>query len=215
MNQTPEKLAEILLSGDSVAAWQYIHNGQSAHEIYQQLITPAMRHIGSLWETNQISVADEHVATAVCDMVISRLGFERRKQATGSPARKAAFLCLEGERHYLGLKMACQLFDEYGWDTKFFGADLPLDLAIDALKRWEPEVIGLSVTIVHNLPRLGDYINQLLAMPHSPSLLVGSRLAGKYSLDTQHAGERVIILENYDEMDRWLTQHLRGGKVNA
>lgn len=215
MTNNPEKLADLLLAGDSVAAWEFIKEEQSSRAIYQELITPAMRHIGLLWEHNRISVADEHVATAVCDMLISRLGYEKAQQAPQTPGRKAAFLCLEGERHYLGLKMAYQLFSEYGWDSKYFGPDLPLDFAVQSLEKWQPEVIGLSVTIVHNLPKLGGYVDQLLAMPHAPSLLIGSRLAGKYNLDSHQMADRVIILKDYNEMDSWLAQHHRGGKVNA
>lgn len=210
MKHNAEMLADLLLSGDSVAAWKCIQNGQTAHEVYQDMITPAMRHIGSLWETNKVSVADEHIATAVCDMLISRLGFENKPPSPDSPARKAAFLCLEGEQHYLGLKMAYHLFEEYGWDAKYFGPDLPLDFAVQSLKPWKPEIIGLSVSIVLNLPKLDSYIEQLLALPHAPTLLIGSRLAGKYNLDT-HLSDRVIILKDYDEMARWLANQHKGG----
>lgn len=197
------KLAELLLSGDSIAAWHFIKSEPATNrEIYQELITPAMRHIGALWEENKISVADEHLATAVCDMLISRLGYEKKPQSPDQNARKAAFLCLEGERHYLGLKMAYQLFEEYGWDAKYFGPDLPLDFAVQALRQWKPDVIGLSVSIVLNLPKLASYIDELLALPHAPSLMVGSRLAGKYNMDA-HTRERVIILKDYDEMEQW------------
>lgn len=49
------------------------HDG-GAHPlaVMQKLLTPSMAKIGLLWEEDEISVADEHLATTTCDFILSR-----------------------------------------------------------------------------------------------------------------------------------------------
>lgn len=88
--QQAEILASLLLEGNSVKVWENIRKYPqlSRIEVYQNLITPAMQHIGHLWETNQITVADEHLATATCDFVLSKLAYESEKD---NQAKKPCF----------------------------------------------------------------------------------------------------------------------------
>ena len=111
------EFADILLKGNTVLAWKYIesYKDEEILTIYEDIITPAMHRIGLLWENNKITVADEHIATAVCDFVLSRLSNVHKSSQDSAPRGRAMFLCLEGEQHYLGLKMANYLFVDHGW----------------------------------------------------------------------------------------------------
>src|SRR5690606_37226031 len=93
--------------------------------------------IGELWEKNVITVADEHLATAICDFVVSVT--EVRRPALNSHKKKVMVLGPEGEDHYIGLKMVASLFKENGWEVQYMGPNLPLDAAIDSANRWQPE----------------------------------------------------------------------------
>ena len=43
-------------------------------EVYLDLLTPALRSVGDRWESGEITVADEHVASAITLRLIGRLG---------------------------------------------------------------------------------------------------------------------------------------------
>ncbi|WP_139892364.1 B12-binding domain-containing protein [Bacillus sp. D386] len=206
----------ILLSGNYNKAWDYIKSLKhlSTLDIYDQLLTPAMHRIGDLWENNEITVADEHIATATCDFVLSRLAFEHNLNATPTKTKKAMFLCLEGEQHYIGLKMAAQLFAEYGWETKYFGPNLPLEYALHTAIEWEPDVIGLSLTIVTHLPKLKSYTDSFKALPVPPKILIGSRLGNKYDLKTYSSGDPIIVTDLSD-IETWLKDYSIGETKNA
>lgn len=47
-----------------------------APTLYVQVLQPALREIGRLWQENEISVADEHLATAITQAAMTRL-FDR------------------------------------------------------------------------------------------------------------------------------------------
>ncbi|SFB21880.1 Methanogenic corrinoid protein MtbC1 [Bacillus sp. cl95] len=211
------QLSNFLLDGDHQKVWDYIknHGDLSQLEIYQNMITPAMHHIGYLWENNKITVADEHLATATCDFVLSRLAYEPSvKPAKRDTRFKAMFLCLEEEQHYLGLKMANSLFKENDWDTKYFGPNLPLEYALKSAKEWKPHVIGLSVSIVYHLPKLRNYTNEFSKLSNQPVVLLGGRLTENYDL-RPYCSPQTIIMKNLPEMKQWLHEYPSEEKLDA
>jgi MerR family transcriptional regulator, light-induced transcriptional regulator len=208
-----EKLARLFLDGNHAEALRFIKQqpNQSRMVLFRDLFTPAMYFIGDLWENNEISVADEHLATGVCDFVLSRL-FQVSEEKMGS-RNKAMFLCLQGEQHYLGLKMINSLFEGRDWETKYFGASLPLEYALKSALQWKPEVIGLSVSIVYNLPVLKNYVRTLSALPHKPVILIGGRLAYKYDLEP-YTNNQGIIINSLEQAEKWLDEYAEK-RVNA
>ena len=208
-----ETLASCLLEGDPDKAWACIekYSGSSKPDVYHNLMTPAMRHIGFLWETNEITVADEHLATATCDFILSKLSYGMEKKPS---AGKAMFLCLDGEQHYLGLMMVDSLFREYGWDTRYFGPSLPLEYALQTAETWKPDVIGLSVSIVYHLPQLRQYAEAFGRLPEKPALLLGGRLTDLYDLRPYCTGDTVII-RDLPETEQWILHHVTGGQQSG
>ena len=211
------EFADLLLKGDTVKAWKYIESYKSEEilTIYEEIITPAMHHIGLLWENNKITVADEHIATAVCDFVLSRFSTLQIESHQGpAPRKRAIFLCLEGEQHYLGLKMANFLFIDRGWETKYFGPNLPLEYALQTAKEWKPDVIGLSVSIVTHLPKLKSYCHQLETTSPSATIFAGGRLSSKCDL-TNHISSNTLVVSDLSTLNDWLKNNQKGEKENA
>ncbi|WP_373323212.1 cobalamin B12-binding domain-containing protein [Alkalihalobacterium chitinilyticum] len=141
-----KKLALQLLKGDIHSSWKIIHNldqiGMNSCYIYDQALRNAMYYIGDLWKNNEITVADEHLATGTADIILTRYILEKKGM---EPSKRALFFCIEGEEHVLGLKMVSSFFKEKGWDTQFLGANLPLEYVVYSAKKWKPSVIGISI----------------------------------------------------------------------
>nr|WP_263624112.1 cobalamin B12-binding domain-containing protein [Cytobacillus kochii] len=124
------------------------------------------------------------------------------------------FLCLSGEQHYLGLKMVASIFEENGWRTKFLGANLPVQYALQAAKDWKPDVIGLSVSIATHLPTLTEYMEAFSYLPKKPRVLLGGRLTNLYDLASFTAIKPEIISNLY-AVDKWITAFNTKGRKNA
>ncbi|WP_079509252.1 cobalamin B12-binding domain-containing protein [Mesobacillus jeotgali] len=213
------ELAHLLLKGNQDDAWVLIEEelnlSKESLYIYEKIITPAMRHIGYLWETNKITVAEEHLATATCDYLLARYNWEkRRKQQTSLNGKKAMFLCVESEQHYLGLKMASQLFNEYGWETKYHGPNLPLEYVVKAAKELKPDVVCLSFSILYHAEHLSPYIKALEKLPNQPIVIVGGRLLEKYEFH-RYGSERTVFHKNLEDVKKWLDRHQHGVKFNV
>ncbi|MBJ9991689.1 MULTISPECIES: B12-binding domain-containing protein [unclassified Paenibacillus] len=71
-----EQLAEQMIGGRTEECWaslmEQVESGRNSLYIYEQWLAPAMRYVGSLWEQNLITVAYEHLASCVCDILLTR-----------------------------------------------------------------------------------------------------------------------------------------------
>lgn len=152
-------LANFLLSGDEHSAWaeisKLIDQGYDRLFIYENLnlLTRVMRYIGKLWEENEITVAEEHIASNICGYVLSKLG-EGTEIKKNQPPGKVMMFCIEGEEHNLGLRMVHNVFREHNWDIRFFGSNIPVQDAVLFANKWRPDVLCISISIVYNLPNL-------------------------------------------------------------
>lgn len=213
------ELSQHLLEGNQEAAWQIINEerkaGKNSLFIYESLVTNAMRHIGYLWETNKITVADEHLATSTCDFLLARYLWQKQRDLdVPSIGKKAMFLCVENEQHYLGLKMSSQLFIEAGWETRFHGPNLPLEYVKKAASDWKPDAICISFSILYHAEHLEPYIKELEKLPNRPAIIVGGRLLEKYEF-SRHGSERTIFIKNLEGVKDWLDRHPLGVKSSV
>ena len=212
-------LAQLLLEGNQEGSWELIEEEMKANRdslfIYESIFTAAMRHIGYLWETNNITVADEHLATSTCDFLLARYLWQKKKDHhSDSNGKKAMFLCVENEQHYLGLKMTSQLFSEAGWDTRFHGPNLPLEYVKKAAEEWKPDAICISFSILYHAEHLEPYIKELEKLPNRPAIIVGGRLLEKYEF-ARHGSDRTMFMKNLEGVKNWLDRHPHGVKSSV
>src|SRR5450755_4894145 len=76
-NEFGQRFTDALLAGSAKTAEhvadQAIVVGRDATAVQARVIAPAMRMIGEFWEQGRISVADEHLATAISHAIAARL----------------------------------------------------------------------------------------------------------------------------------------------
>ncbi|MCD7035176.1 cobalamin B12-binding domain-containing protein [Metabacillus sp. GX 13764] len=201
-----EKLGELLLSGKVNSAWQYLNEKTSQETFsssFYEVIREAMYYIGVQWEENAITVADEHVASQVCKNLLvykQHLNARQHHYNQKSGIRKAMFFCVEGEQHDLGIQIVSNIFEEYGWQTKCLGADLPLEHAVSYAQKYRPEIIGISANIAYYLPLISNYIEELEKLDFYPTIMVGGRLAANYDLEF-HCPPNVMIIQDLRQLE--------------
>lgn len=198
------ELAELFLAGEDEKAMdavlEYLKN-HSHNELYHDLLTPAMYLIGDWWQENIISVADEHLATAICDFVVSAAEL-KRKPADGIQ-RKVMVLGPEGEDHYIGLKMVSSLFKEHGWQVQYMGPNLPLDAALESARKWQPDVIAMSAALAYRLPALKAYSQAFQELDFKPSILIGGRAIASADISKIRT-EGTLVVKDLPQLKNWL-----------
>ncbi|WP_028783622.1 cobalamin B12-binding domain-containing protein [Thalassobacillus devorans] len=205
-----EELAGYLLKGkedEAVAFVDELLTNYPKLYLFEDIITPAMYHIGVLWERNEITVADEHLATAVCDFVLSRLdtGVYVDK-ATKQKRKKVVLLGVEEEQHYLGLKMVASFYREKGWRVRYLGPNLPLDHALNQINQWKPDVIGISAALSYRLPMVKKMTEVFSQLKWNPAIIIGGRIVKKYDLSNFET-ERTHVIKGLNELEEL---HIKG-----
>ncbi len=131
---------------------EVLHKNVPIENIYTQLFQRSLYQIGEYWEMNRISVATEHMATAITESLMIRL--QPQLFSTERTGKKAVIACVANEYHQVGAKMVADIFEMNGWDGYFIGANTPLAELIRFLESKNPDLIGLSLSIYFNLPEL-------------------------------------------------------------
>jgi methanogenic corrinoid protein MtbC1 len=167
-----------LLNGERKSAVtiavEALRGGASALDVYGDLLQPALYEVGRLWENNQISVADEHMATAIVQYVIGQLYDRLEIQA---PTRGRMVIAgVPGELHQVGANMAADLLEAHGWDVRFLGANVPERSVLSAIARHDAKVVGLSMTMLPHLPGLRQLVRAIRGtFSAAPRIVVGGR----------------------------------------
>jgi MerR family transcriptional regulator, light-induced transcriptional regulator len=141
-----ERFHEALGGGDERAASELVgrlaHGGLSPVELCDELVAPVLRRIGEEWAAGEITVADEHRASAICERLLAGLPTRRTRVrgtvVVGTPA---------GERHALPAHMAAIALRYDGWRVHDVSSDLPAGDLAAFLRRERPDLLILSTTV--------------------------------------------------------------------
>ncbi len=152
-----------------------INSGMSVVDTNVTLIQPAMYEVGRLWQTNQISVAQEHMATAICQNVMSRTF--ALADFSAKHEQRALFACVEGNHHGLGLRMVSDAFDINGWQADYLGEDTPTESIIKQLDQNRCDLLGVSISLPNQFKSLRQLAEALKAEfgNNGPALMVGGQ----------------------------------------
>ena len=168
-----------LLEGDAAVALTIARKHaapESLEGFFLSVVQPAMYAIGERWESGTLSIAHEHLASAITSRVISALYTLRKvnKQWRGVAVVAAA----PNEFHEIGALMVSDLLELDGWAVNYLGANTPLDDLVTLVRDRKPALVGLSVTMPFNLERARATIAAVRGRlaPERIPFLVGGRV---------------------------------------
>ena len=169
-----------LRDGDRRRALAVVDAAQTAGldltSLYLGVFQPALRDIGRLWQENAITVAEEHLATAITQIAMGKLYMDFCSPVIPN-GRTMLAACGSDERHELGLRMVCDLLELEGWDVRFLGAAVPDDGLVAMVLEYRPHALALSASIAPHLPPLRATIARVRAAcgEATPYIVVGGR----------------------------------------
>jgi methanogenic corrinoid protein MtbC1 len=170
---------DALLAGDRDAAVRAalddgIARELSVPDLYLGVIQPAQYRVGELWQENRITVAHEHVATAISQLVMA-LAYPSLPREP-SNGRRALVACVDDELHDLGARMAADFFEMAGFDIRYLGPNLPAASLLGMVREVQPDLVILSVTMAFHLDAARDTVRQLRADgDNRPGLVLGGQ----------------------------------------
>ena len=169
-----------LLKGDYLACVALmktcVHDVPSLIDFYSGVMQTSLYEVGRLWENGQINVAEEHLATAVAERVITTAYITISGSASLVENGKSVILTTTpNEPHGIGTRMLADILELLGWDVHFLGVNVPIKDVIALVRRVQPTFIGISLMMPYNLHNVETLVSELRSsLATSQRIMVGS-----------------------------------------
>ena len=135
--------------------------GLSIRDLYLKVFQPVQREVGRLWESRQLSIAQEHYITTATQVVMSKL----YAYVVASPRIGKTFVaaCVGDQLHEMGMRMVADFVEMEGWDTVYLGSNLRLNEIPQAVIDNRADALGLSATLPNHVDDIRDLVSRLRA----------------------------------------------------
>jgi MerR family transcriptional regulator, light-induced transcriptional regulator len=158
-----EQYLSAQLAGDRRAAVRLIDEGLSRGvpvvSVYLDVIQAAQYRIGELWQQNRISIAQEHLATAISQVAIAEL--YQALECAPPNGKRALVSCVGGELHELGTRITADFLEMAGFEVRYLGANVPDETLVARVREDPPDLLVASVTMSVYLDSLRQIIGRV------------------------------------------------------
>lgn len=173
-------LAHLVLGPELMSAADYVtllrERGLSMETLFVELLEPAARHLGTMWERDECDFVDvtlglgrlqKLLAVFNCTHSIPALNEKRRVMTTGTP----------GEEHFFGLTMVNKFLSAGGWSVETATGAAPDEIVAMASERWFA-VAGLTLGSEEKLDTLQAIIADIRRHSRNPTIgiMVGGQV---------------------------------------
>lgn len=174
--------AELAIAGEAATLLDFIDDclsrGSSVEHIYVDLLAPAARRLGTMWEDDQRDFVDVTMGLWRIQEVLHELG--RRAPAPsprGYGPRSALFSAMPGDQHSLGTLMVCECFDRAGWNAEPLVEPTTSELLAKVAGR-HFDLVGLTVSNDCPTATLSSLISSIRSVSSNPGIrvMVGGHL---------------------------------------
>ncbi|HOO85574.1 MAG TPA: cobalamin-dependent protein [Prolixibacteraceae bacterium] len=195
-----------LLKGDrakcSALAHEYLAQNPSIKDLYEKVFKVALYEVGKLWENNKITVATEHMATAITEGILNEL-FEQIISSDRTN-KKVVVACVEGEKHQVGIKMVADMFEMKGWESFFLGPGIPTGELIKFIHQTEPHVVAISLSIYFNYANLVKMVEAIRTEFPEILLLVGGQAFTRITNNELEKIPKLVMLSDLNMLEQFI-----------
>jgi len=204
-----EQLVDSLVRGDEDTSAQifaeHLYHFGSPIDFFDTVVKPTMIEIGRLWENNALSVAGEHIATAMVERLWNRFS-DHQHDDTILSHRVAFVITPDAQLHKLGSKMVSSLLTQRGWKVANMGLPENFKELLEAIDEFRPNMILISATMAIYIPLIQKFV---LALRFEEPAYEGKIVVGGQAF---YRTSPPILMENVDfqgeslkELDEYLS----------
>ena len=189
----------------------FLNDGLSTEDIFIDLITPAARYFGSQWDDGRMDFSQVNLGLIRLHAIANEIGFAHKDgPSSKGKVYRVIIASAPGSEHMLGTAVVADFFRKEDWQVVVAISSSANKLIQTVSNEWF-DVIGLSVSIEHQLTNLADLIDQFKRTslnPHVVILLGGPIFvvkefrasdfgAGEICVNAKHAvGLALSLLQN-------------------
>jgi methanogenic corrinoid protein MtbC1 len=180
LDEEREAFLPALLQGDY---WECLHladgivtSPETLVSFYLQVVQSCLYQVGYLWQRGMISVAQEHLASAVAARVMTAnyARVEPRHALKG----KAVVTAAPNDFHEMGARMVADCLGIDGWEVEYLGANMPQSDLLGFLAGSPPFLVAISLALPCNLMETEEIVQGIKSHPYlkDTRIMVGGGL---------------------------------------
>lgn len=201
-----DKFLNYLLAGKhqqcSSVIRDLLKNNTSFILIYEDLLKHSLYEVGLLWEHNKIGVAEEHLASAIIEKLLSEI---YPSIENVQPVNKNAIIsCMEDEHHQIGSRMVADILEKNGWETLYLGANTPESSLISYIELTHPQFLAISLSIYFHFNKLNKLLNKLASRFPDLNLCIGGQAFNHIPESQIPSGPRIKYFKDLHAIDLYL-----------
>src|SRR5829696_9679119 len=123
--------------------------GAELNLIFDAVVATSLHRVGDLWYGEEMSVAEEHLATCTATRAVESLAASTRR--AGAKAGAAVCCAAEEEMHTLPVLCAQALLEGAGWGVRNLGGHTPFFALAEYVERHRPSLVCVSATLQREL----------------------------------------------------------------
>jgi len=170
--------------------------------IYDEILKKSLYSIGEMWEASKITVATEHLASAIVETILNEVYFKVITQSKVD--KRVVVTCTENEFHQIGIKMVSDIFQMNGWQVHFLGANTSTDELAQMIKKVNPDILAISLSIPFNLPTLEKTLDKIKSDFPDLFVLVGGQAFLHGGGEVLRKYKKLFYKPDLNELDNFL-----------
>lgn len=174
----------------------------NTRELVHRVAQPLMRQVGDAWHEGKLSVAQEHMTSALLRNLLGALIPLRQRS---SPTSRLLFATPGGEQHEFGILLSAMLAVGGGLGIIYLGASLPAEEIIDAARRTAPQAVVLGFIGANGARTALKELQQIAhKLPSHIELWVGGTQDAALVKEVKKT--RALMMEDFEMLEQHLVR---------
>jgi len=160
-----ERIVQAVLEGNREDMNEYLGealaSGKSAAAIVSELMVPAITRVGDLFDRKEYFLP-QLIASA--ETMRKGLGYLepylQKEQGTVDKKAIVVLATVEGDIHDIGKNIVALMLKNHGFQVVDLGKDVASDTILDAIRKYQPAVVGLSALMTTTMVRMKEVISR-------------------------------------------------------
>ena len=205
LSKEVDAFVALVLENDADVVCEYIEQlrdgGEPLPAVYLNLLAPAARRLGELWESDECSFAMVTLGISRMHQVLLRFSPFFCANCSESPddAKSVLIIPAPGEQHTFGLMMLVEFFRREGWRV-WSGSPMNDEELFGLLESDRFDVVGLSVATERRLGSLPDLLRSVRERSKNKNIkvIVGGRLFSEQPELARKVGADATAVDGVD-----------------
>ena len=160
-----EELQELIITGqkDKVAAAvkTLLDSGKAPMDIIKEGLTAGMNVVGAKFKSGDMFIPEVMISAHAMKEGMDILKPLVVGESTSLSTKKAVIGTVEGDIHTIGKSIVAMLMESSGFEIIDLGIDIPAAKFVEAVKKEQPEILGMSAMLTTTMSRMKDVIDAL------------------------------------------------------